>query len=80
MADVDEDSLVADVGYAEDDDTAEADNVADRESAEFAAMRLELERAAARGKTSMQKIVEQLAASAPPEAEWIEYFTEGGRP
>ena len=79
MADPDETSLVADVDYAE-DDANEADDVADAESAHFAAMRLHLERAAARGKTSMQNVVEQLAASAPPQAEWIEYFTEGGRP
>ena len=51
-----------------------------RYSEEFAAMQLELERAAARAKTTVTQIVEQLHASAPPEAEWIEYFTEGGRP
>ena len=37
-------------------------------------------RQAARAKTTVTQIVEQLHASAPPEAEWIEYFTEGGRP
>ena len=51
-----------------------------RYNEEFAQMKLELERAAARAKTTTQAIVEQLHASAPPEAEWIEYFTEQGRP
>lgn len=39
---------------------------------------LELERAAARARTSTSVVIRQLAASSVPEAEWVEYFTERG--
>ncbi|KAJ8602437.1 hypothetical protein CTAYLR_001255 [Chrysophaeum taylorii] len=39
---------------------------------------LEIERAAARARTSTLVVMEQLAAASVPEAEWVEYFTERG--
>lgn len=43
-------------------------------------LRLAIERAAARARTSTAAVIQQLTASSVPEAKWIEYFTERGNP
>lgn len=43
-------------------------------------LRLAIERAAARARTSTAVVIQQLTASSVPEAEWVEYFTERGNP
>ena len=58
------------------DDDAEARAYAER----LNRMRLQLERAAARARASVQTVVQQLEARAPPRAIWTEYFTDEGRP